>query len=109
MAGKHRPSASKPADKDLKNSDVCVEVENIVDEMNKDTLWKVDSIPRLDCLPDHEASEIVKGEAVEEAYQSIWFGQSKDLKDSDYRSNEGFLFSILANFQNVFRLTLQNY
>ena len=48
-----------------------MEVENIVDEMNKDTLWKVDSIPRLDCLPDHEASEIVKGEAVEEAYQSI--------------------------------------
>ena len=69
-----------------------MEVENIVDEMNKDNLCKVDSIPRLDCLPDHEASEIVKGEAVEEAYQSIWFGQSKDLKDSDYRSNKGFLF-----------------
>ena len=48
-----------------------MEVENIVDEMNKDNLCKVDSIHRLDCLPHHEASENVKGEAVEEAYQSI--------------------------------------
>ena len=65
--------------------------------MNKDTLWKIDFIPRLDCLHDHEASENVKAEAVEKPYPETVeqtkvfdFGPSKDFKDSKDEISEIF-------------------